>query len=278
MAEYDGPAYLRAVRGDLPILYREDEPFPLRGSKVVRRPVEASRGRAGGVGLSRPFLPRRGSGARAARHRRRGGRRLCPAARCRADPGNDAARPRGGPRSRGQLRGRARQRAGRGVGRACGAGYSGKPWGAAPPEERPHRRRRARIMSACRCRRSPPRRNGWRAAAARSRRGAWAKGRSPPISSPVPRCSRPGNGLHACPHDVVSITANFGTGATLLAMIGHADQRRNARPRTTHSVMVGEGWPSTSLRPAATKDVDGRHDRIGSRSPGVGSWCETKAH
>ena len=41
MADYDGPAYLRAVRGDLPILYREDEPFPLRGSKVVRRPVES---------------------------------------------------------------------------------------------------------------------------------------------------------------------------------------------------------------------------------------------
>ncbi len=41
MAEYDGPAYLRAVRGDLPILYREDEAFPLRGSKVVRR-VEAA--------------------------------------------------------------------------------------------------------------------------------------------------------------------------------------------------------------------------------------------
>ncbi len=40
MAEYDGPAYLRAVRGDLPILYRDDEPFPLRGSKVVRRPLE----------------------------------------------------------------------------------------------------------------------------------------------------------------------------------------------------------------------------------------------
>jgi transketolase len=40
MAEYDGPVYLRAVRGDLPILYRDDEAFPLRGSKVVRR-VEA---------------------------------------------------------------------------------------------------------------------------------------------------------------------------------------------------------------------------------------------
>jgi len=41
MAEYDGPAYLRAVRGDLPILYDDDEKFPLRGSKVVRLPVEA---------------------------------------------------------------------------------------------------------------------------------------------------------------------------------------------------------------------------------------------
>jgi len=40
MAAYDGPAYLRAVRGDLPILYREDESFPLRGYKVVRS-VEA---------------------------------------------------------------------------------------------------------------------------------------------------------------------------------------------------------------------------------------------
>lgn len=40
MAEYDGPAYLRAVRGDLPILYGDNEAFPLRGSKVVRR-VEA---------------------------------------------------------------------------------------------------------------------------------------------------------------------------------------------------------------------------------------------
>ncbi len=39
MAEHDGPAYLRAVRGDLPILYREDETFPLGGSKVVRRPA-----------------------------------------------------------------------------------------------------------------------------------------------------------------------------------------------------------------------------------------------
>ena len=41
MAEYDGPAYLRAVRADLPILYRDDEEFPLRGSKVVRPSVEA---------------------------------------------------------------------------------------------------------------------------------------------------------------------------------------------------------------------------------------------
>ncbi len=56
MAEYDGPAYLRAVRGDLPILYREDEAFPLRGSKVVRR-GRSCRSRAGGVGLPCAFLP-----------------------------------------------------------------------------------------------------------------------------------------------------------------------------------------------------------------------------
>ena len=41
MAQYDGPAYLRAFRADMPILYRDDEPFPLRGSKVVRQPAEA---------------------------------------------------------------------------------------------------------------------------------------------------------------------------------------------------------------------------------------------
>jgi transketolase len=40
MAEYDGPAYLRAVRADMPMLYSDDEPFPLNGSKVVR-PVDA---------------------------------------------------------------------------------------------------------------------------------------------------------------------------------------------------------------------------------------------
>jgi hypothetical protein len=67
MAEHDGPVYLRAVRVDLPILYGEDASFPLRGSKVVvRRPKRPLR--AGGVGLSRPFLSRGGSGARAARH------------------------------------------------------------------------------------------------------------------------------------------------------------------------------------------------------------------
>ncbi len=38
MAEYDGPAYLRAVRADLPMLYSEDEAFPLGGSKVVHQP------------------------------------------------------------------------------------------------------------------------------------------------------------------------------------------------------------------------------------------------
>ena len=37
MAEHPGACYLRAVRGDLPILYREDERFPFGGYKVVRR-------------------------------------------------------------------------------------------------------------------------------------------------------------------------------------------------------------------------------------------------
>jgi transketolase len=41
MADYDGPAWLRAVRGDLPMLYRDNEQFPLGGSKVVRQPVDA---------------------------------------------------------------------------------------------------------------------------------------------------------------------------------------------------------------------------------------------
>ncbi len=41
MAEYDGPAYLRAVRGDLSVLYGDDETFPMHGSKVVRRPAGA---------------------------------------------------------------------------------------------------------------------------------------------------------------------------------------------------------------------------------------------
>jgi transketolase len=41
MAAYDGPAYLRATRGDLPILYRDDESFPLRGSKVLFWPAVA---------------------------------------------------------------------------------------------------------------------------------------------------------------------------------------------------------------------------------------------
>jgi transketolase len=40
MAEHDGPCYLRAVRGDLPILYDEKEPFPLNGYKIVRRAGE----------------------------------------------------------------------------------------------------------------------------------------------------------------------------------------------------------------------------------------------
>ncbi|MGH7089654.1 MAG: transketolase, partial [Stellaceae bacterium] len=36
MAEYDGPAYLRAVRADLPILYDESEDFPFGGHKLLR--------------------------------------------------------------------------------------------------------------------------------------------------------------------------------------------------------------------------------------------------
>ena len=37
MAEHPSACYLRAVRGDLPILYRESERFPFGGYKVVRR-------------------------------------------------------------------------------------------------------------------------------------------------------------------------------------------------------------------------------------------------
>jgi transketolase len=37
MAEHPGACYLRAVRADLPILYRESERFPFAGHKVVRR-------------------------------------------------------------------------------------------------------------------------------------------------------------------------------------------------------------------------------------------------
>jgi transketolase len=37
MAEHPGACYLRAVRGDLPILYPESERFPVSGYKVVRR-------------------------------------------------------------------------------------------------------------------------------------------------------------------------------------------------------------------------------------------------
>ena len=192
MAEYDGPAYLRAVRGDLPILYREDEPFPLRGSKVVRRPVEAPAVVLAASGYLVHSCLDAAASARAARHRRRGGRRLCPAARCRADPGNGAARPRGGPRSRGQLRGRARQRAGRGVGRACGAGYSGKPRGAAPPEKRPHRRRRARI---CRPVGAGDRRRGGTAGAPQRRLAGAGRGRRDDRHRSLRR-SRAARGVH----------------------------------------------------------------------------------
>jgi transketolase len=37
MAEHPSACYLRAIRGDLPILYRESERFPFGGYKVVRR-------------------------------------------------------------------------------------------------------------------------------------------------------------------------------------------------------------------------------------------------
>ena len=38
MAEYPSACYLRAVRADLPILYRESERFPFGGHKLVRQP------------------------------------------------------------------------------------------------------------------------------------------------------------------------------------------------------------------------------------------------
>src|SRR5258705_13407330 len=37
MAEHPSACYLRALRGDLPILYRESERFPFGGYKGVRR-------------------------------------------------------------------------------------------------------------------------------------------------------------------------------------------------------------------------------------------------
>ncbi|WP_261375548.1 transketolase [Gluconacetobacter diazotrophicus] len=46
MAESSGACYLRAVRGDLPILYPEGEKFPLGGHKVVRQADPAGDGAA----------------------------------------------------------------------------------------------------------------------------------------------------------------------------------------------------------------------------------------
>jgi len=40
MAEHDGIAYLRTTRGDTPVIYDNDESFPIGGSKVVRRSDE----------------------------------------------------------------------------------------------------------------------------------------------------------------------------------------------------------------------------------------------
>ncbi|QEG38768.1 transketolase [Roseimaritima ulvae] len=37
MAQYDGIAYLRTTRGETPVIYDNDEAFPIGGSKVVRR-------------------------------------------------------------------------------------------------------------------------------------------------------------------------------------------------------------------------------------------------
>ncbi len=37
MAAHDGAAYLRAVRGDLPLLYRDGDKFPLGQAKILRR-------------------------------------------------------------------------------------------------------------------------------------------------------------------------------------------------------------------------------------------------
>ncbi len=37
MAAHDGAAYLRAVRGDLPFLYRDEDKFPLGHAKILRR-------------------------------------------------------------------------------------------------------------------------------------------------------------------------------------------------------------------------------------------------
>ncbi|MGO8920705.1 MAG: transketolase [Stellaceae bacterium] len=43
MAAFPGACYLRAVRADLPILYRESEPFPFGGFKQLRKPGQGRR-------------------------------------------------------------------------------------------------------------------------------------------------------------------------------------------------------------------------------------------
>jgi transketolase len=40
MADHDGIAYLRTTRGDTPVIYDNDEPFPIGGSKLVRHSDE----------------------------------------------------------------------------------------------------------------------------------------------------------------------------------------------------------------------------------------------
>ncbi|MCO6417403.1 transketolase [Siccirubricoccus sp. KC 17139] len=43
MASFPSACYLRAVRADLPLLYREEEEFPFGGHKVLRQPGQGSR-------------------------------------------------------------------------------------------------------------------------------------------------------------------------------------------------------------------------------------------
>ena len=144
MAEYDGPAYLRAVRGDLPILYRDDNSFPMHGSKVVRRAEAPAVVLAASGYLVHSCLE-----AAAALEQRGIAAAVVDAYALPLDatPILEMAR-----QARAAILavednyvGGTRQRTRRGVGCTCRAGYRGKPRRATPAEERPHPRRRARI-------------------------------------------------------------------------------------------------------------------------------------